>query len=125
MPRRPFASLLPDVSTGRARRLDRRNGQPRDYLVEPERFGFPLTVTACLPPGGDKQSAQVAWIQHEVCARLRSEAGRGPGHRLGERFGFSRQYWSLCMNGHAWMGETLLAAAISEILALPIPDLAP
>lgn len=113
------------MTTGRAHRLDRRSGQPRDYLQEPERFGFPVPVHRRTPAGADQRSAEVAWVQHQVCARLRILNGRGPGQRLGDRFGFSRQYWSLCMNGHAWMGETLLAAAVSEILALSRPGLAP
>lgn len=80
-----------------------------------------MAALPCMPAGGDDRSAQVAWIQHLLCAQLRARAGRGPGQRLASRFGFSRQHWSLCMTGQAWMGETLLAAAISELLALPAP----
>lgn len=107
----------------RSRRLDHRTLYPRDYLRDSHQFGVVPDAALRLPPGGDPRSLQVAFVQHELALRLRDSArtGVGPGASLGRRFGFSRQHWSRCLRGEAWMGATILAAAVSAVLRLPNP----
>jgi len=93
------------------RRLDRRLLLPRDYLADPFQFGHHPHPVWVLPPGGDHRSLRVAMVQHDVALLVRTHCPRA-GERVARRFGFSRQYWSKCTGGRAWMGETLLAAAI-------------
>ncbi|GAA1243230.1 hypothetical protein FB474_2379 [Oryzihumus leptocrescens] len=102
----------------RKRRLDRRNLLPRDYLADPFIFGHRLGVTTVLPPGGDPVSQAVALVQHHVAVLVRQEQQleRFTARRTTARFGFSKQYWSLCLLGYEWMGETVLAAAVSVAL---------
>jgi hypothetical protein len=91
--------------------LDRRLLLPREYLVDPYRFGTDLTPQWVLPPGGDQRSLRVAMVQHDIARLLRSHCPR-IGQRVGDRFAFSRQQWSKCTRGQAWMGPTVLSGAI-------------
>jgi hypothetical protein len=100
----------------RRRRLDTRNLRPRDYLLNPFQFGHISPVTPVLPPGGDLKSQRVALVQHELALRVRGLSGPSTTRDLTARFGFSRSYWNDCLLGKKWMGETMLAAAVSLVL---------
>ena len=54
----------------------------------------------------------VAQVQHVLACLVRDRGDRSAAARVSARFGFSKQYWSRCLHGEAWMGETVLAAAI-------------
>jgi hypothetical protein len=107
------------VST-RRRRLDARTLTPRDYLQDPFEFGRQPQPQPVLPTSGDTVSLEVALVQHELARLARLWAPPSARAHVVQRFGFSRQYWSLCLLGQAWMGETVMAAAVS--LLLPGPD---
>jgi hypothetical protein len=100
----------------RRRRLDRRSLQPRDYLVDQWAFGRTWRVASTTPTGGDERSRRVALVQHRLACRIRDEGDRAAARSVTERFAFSKQYWTLCLNGQAWMGETVLAAAVELVL---------
>lgn len=103
----------------RRSRLDHRTLQPRDYCLDPFRYGHDPGARFHLPPSGDRVSLEVAKVQHQLACLLRSQPDPGRVGRLTSVFGFSKQYWSLCTSGQAWMGETVLAAAVSAFLVLP------
>ena len=109
---------LPAMAS-RGRRLDRRTLLPRDYLDDPFTFGRATAVAWRRPAGGDEASRQVAMVQHQVAFLVGQRQDRTAAHRVSARFGFSKQYWSLCLHGQAWMGETVLAAAVSILLNEP------
>lgn len=92
------------------RHLDaRRRLRPRDYLTDPWAFGL-RPATATVPDDGDDISCQIAILQHRLV-----RAWRASGTRSGvlcERFGISRQVWSLTTRGERWAGETVLAALV-------------
>ncbi|MGZ6771750.1 MAG: hypothetical protein ACXVGA_04375 [Mycobacteriaceae bacterium] len=111
------ASTFPGMPNRRSR-LDHRTLHPRDYCLDPFRYGHDPAAQFHLPPVGDRTSLEVARIQHRLACLLRSHPDPGRAGRLTVVFGFSKQYWSLCTSGQAWMGETVLAAAISAVLAL-------
>lgn len=64
------------------------------------------------PPGGDRTSAAVAQLQHELVVAWRAQERRPSGAELGRRFGFSKQTWSRTVLGQRWVGETLMTAFI-------------
>ena len=101
----------------RARRhlLDRRTLLPRDYLVPPERFGT-AGASSALPDGGDPVSCRVAVVQHELACALHRRNDHHLATRVATTFGFSTSFWSDCLLGKSWMGETVLAAAVSALL---------
>lgn len=101
------------------RLLDRRTLTPRDYLVDPWEFGVRVDVEIRLPAGGDARSRAVAEVQHLLACRVRRLGDRGAAARVSLRFGFSKQHWSNCLLGHAWMGETGMAAAVWLLLEHP------
>ena len=74
-----------------------------------------------MPRAGDARSLAVAGVQHRVACLVRYRGDRHAAAVVTEQFGFSKQYWSLCLSGQAWMGETVLAAAIG-LLVEPPPD---
>lgn len=100
----------------RRRRLDTRNLRPREYLLNPYQFGHHSPVAAVLPAGGDLTSQRVALVQHELSMRVRQLSGPSTTREVTAEFGFSRSYWNDCLLGKAWMGETMLAAAVSVVL---------
>lgn len=114
----PTASTFPRMPTRRSR-LDHRNLQPRHYCIDPFRYGHDPRARFQLPPSGDRTSLEVAKVQHQLACLLRSHPDPGRVRRLTSVLGFSKQYWSLCSSGQAWMGETVLAAAVSTVLAPP------
>lgn len=61
-------------------------------------------------------SQRVAMVQHQLAVAIRNRHSRSTTRTVTRAFGFSKQYWSLCLLGKAWMGETLLAAAVSVVL---------
>ncbi|GAA1236336.1 hypothetical protein GCM10009657_09950 [Oryzihumus leptocrescens] len=99
----------------RRRRLDARTLHPRDYLRDPHQFGSHPHPTWRLPPGGDPRSLQVAAIEHQVARLVRERGSRDTAAQVCARFGFSRSFWGDCLAGRAWMGETVLAAALSAL----------
>lgn len=103
--------------------------RPLDYFVDPVLFGVSDTVAGRLPEQGDVASQRAATVQHHLVVVLRGRArpGTGPGARLGRVFGFSRQHWSDCIAGRAWMRENTLLAAHALLLGIhdqlePRPD---
>jgi hypothetical protein len=105
----------------RRRLLDTRTLHPRDYVRAPFGFGRDPHPQPVLPPGGDRVSLEVALVQHELVRQVRAWSRPSDAARVTARFGFSRQWWSLCLLGEAWMGETVMAAAVSLVLPPPGP----
>jgi hypothetical protein len=95
----------------RSRPLDRRLLQPREYLGDPHQFGADPVPQWVLPPGGDERSLRVAMVQHDIARLLGIHCPR-IGQQVGNRFAFSRQQWSKCCRGQAWMGQTVLSGAL-------------
>lgn len=107
----PLTRTVRAMSTSR-RRLDQRSLLPRDYLADPHLFGRNHHPGWVLPPGGDLVSQRVAQVQHFLATEVRERGSRGTARVVTTRFAFSKQYWSVCLLGKAWMGETVLAAAV-------------
>jgi hypothetical protein len=107
----------------RRHRLDQRSLLPRDYLTDPWQFGHGLDVAAVLPTGGDRISLQVARVQHLLVCHIRAHGASHTTATVTAAFGFSKQYWSRCLLGYTWMGETVFAAATGLLLDSPPPDL--
>jgi len=105
-----------DHRVSRRRRLDNRSLFPRDYLLEPHRFGSDPDATTILPAGGDPVSLAVAVVQHRLACVIRARDDPNLARVVTRRFSFSKSFWSRCMLGQSWMGETVLAAAISVLL---------
>ena len=101
-----------DMSS-RRRLLDARSLRPRDYLVDPYQYGSHPDPHWRLPRAGDRRSLQVAMVEHHVALLVRTYGGRHLATEVGRRFGFTKSYWSDCLQGRAWMGETVLAAAVA------------
>jgi hypothetical protein len=94
------------------RRLDQRRLLPCDYLANRHQFGRHPNPEWVLPPEGDLVSQRVAQVQHDLAVQLRDRQVRSVAKDVTTRFAFSKQYWSACLLGQAWMGETVLAAAV-------------
>ncbi|WP_157605838.1 hypothetical protein [Phycicoccus sp. Soil802] len=94
------------------RRLDQRRLLPRDYLLDPHHFGRADDPKWVLPEGGDLVSQRVAEVQHHIAKEVGGRRSPGLARVVTARFEFSKQYWSACLLGKAWMGETVLAAAV-------------
>jgi hypothetical protein len=99
-----------------SRRLDTRSLVPRDYVANPNDFGRASRPEWVLPAGGNIRSLRVAMVTHEVVFRVRALRDRRLAARVCARFGFSKQVWSRSLLGQEWMGELVLAAAVSEAL---------
>lgn len=106
---------LPRMSS-RKRPFDKRSRRPRDYFSEPADFGRDDTTRSVLPPDGDQRSGDVALVQHQLVFAMGYPRDRATTKRVTKRFGFSKQHWSDCLLGKAWMGDTVLAAAVSVLL---------
>ena len=104
------------------RLLRTRSLAPRDYLADPFQFGRASAPRWVLPVGGDVRSLQVAMVTHGVVVLVRGLRDRRLAGRVCARFGFSKQLWSRCLLGETWMGEVVLAAAVSELLGAPCPQ---
>lgn len=110
----------------RLSRLDRRSLQPEDYLTDPARFGSRLAVKLVVPAGGDKVSLEVALVQHRLSFALVHPRDPKRAAAVKDKFGFSPSWWSKCLHGKGWMGETVLAAAVGALLdTLPDPETDP
>ncbi|GAB3077725.1 hypothetical protein [Pedococcus soli] len=99
-----------------SRSLGHRSLVPRAYLHDQYQFGLDPRPAWTLPANGDPRSLQVAMVTHDVVLALRSRSDRELARRVCQRFGFSKQLWSRCLLGESWMGETVLAAAVSELV---------
>lgn len=99
-----------------SRSLALRSLVPLDYLANRGDFGLHPRPTWTLPAGGDPRSLQVAMVTHDVVLLVRNLKDRALARRVCARFGFSKQLWSRCLHGETWMGETVLAAAVSELV---------
>ncbi|MGB3763758.1 MAG: hypothetical protein WA966_11085 [Ornithinimicrobium sp.] len=106
----------------RRRPLDGRAFTPRDYLADPFEFGRSSDARTRVPDGGDARSLAVAEVQHLLACSIRQRGDRGAAARAATRFGFSKQHWSNCLLGRAWMGETAMAAAVWLLLRRSPPD---
>lgn len=96
--------------------LDRRRRLlPRDYLENPDGFGFERRPVYVVPEDGDETSAAVARLQHELVRSWRQRGCRPSGAALGRRFGFSKQTWSRTVLGQRWMGETVMTALVQAL----------
>ncbi len=96
--------------------LNRRSLRPRDYLSEPARFGRDVTIGTVLPSGGDVLSQRVALVQHQLVFAMGYPPDRGTATRVTRSFHLSKRQWRLCLLGEAWMGKTVLAAAVKVLL---------
>ena len=91
--------------------IDRqRRLQPRDYAVDPHRYGTDPRLPFHLPDGGDEHSARIAAAQHRLILRWRAIPTRPSGAQLGRTWGFSKQTWSRTINGERWAGQAVLTA---------------
>ena len=101
--------------------LDRRRQlQPLDYIEPPGAFGRRETVRVVVPEGGDRTSAIVALIQHEIVRSWHTQRGHTTDAALSRRFGFSKQTLSKVMVGERWVGETVLAILIYALRELSV-----
>ena len=95
----------------------RRTLTPREYLIDPHRFGVgrrtPFHVP--YPPGGDPVSAKIARLQHELVLAWRATRPSGAGSRDARAFGISTSTWSRTVLGERWMGETVMAAVLRSL----------
>lgn len=122
---RPRAALQPCTANAARQRLitvanmripggnaiDRqRRLKPRDYAVDPHRYGHDPKAVFHLPEGGDEHSARIAAAQHQLILRWRSMSDRPSGAELGRTWGFSKQTWSRTINGQRWAGQAALTA---------------
>ena len=98
----------------------RRRLQPRDYLVDPHRFGIDLSVRPVIPEGGDVISARIALQEHRLACRWRERTHRVSGAELGRRFGFSRQVFSRAIRGERWLGESIVCALLATVDGKPV-----
>ncbi len=105
-------------SIDRQRRL-----QPRDYAVDPHRYGHDPKLVFHLPDGGDAHSARIAAAQHHLILRWRALPARPSGAALGRAWGFSKQTWSRTINGQRWAGQAALTAlAFATARTAPGPE---
>ena len=91
----------------------RRTLTPRDYAVEPCRFGHDPDVTFRTPPGGDDTSRHVAEVIHRLVVSVRRQ--RINGSQVAARWGMSRQTWSDVLNGRHWPSMTGVAAIVAAL----------
>jgi hypothetical protein len=123
---RPSGSLTLLGMHRRRSRLDRRSLHPEDYLTDPDLFGGRLAIKLVVPLGGDPVSKEVALVQHRVSSMLSQHPDPKRAAALKAKFGFSPSWWSKCLRGRGWMGETVLAAAVGALLdTLPDPKTDP
>ena len=98
----------------------RRTLTPREYLIDPHRFGVDRSTAFRVPypPGGDPVSAKIARLQHELVLAWRTTRPSGAGSRDARAFGISTSTWSRTLLGERWMGETVMSAVLRS-LGLP------
>lgn len=96
----------------RMRPLDQLLLLPRDYLANPHQFGRHANPTWVLPTGGDQVSLHVAQLQHEVAYALWQAPTPRLTAQLTQRFGFSKQSYSLVQQGKSWAPLRIMAAQI-------------
>ena len=102
-----------------ANHLDRRRRLlPRSYFERHDDFGITPNARRIVPDAGDRASAEVAWLQHELVLEWRRRRCRPSGAAIGREFGFSKQVWSRVVTGHRWMGETV-AVVLIKVLRTP------
>lgn len=88
---------------------------PRDYAIDPYRFGDDPDVAFQVPPNGTVQSARAALLQHQLIVAWRDT---GPsGAKLARRYGLSRATWSRTATGHRWAGQLLITALVEATRA--------
>jgi hypothetical protein len=97
----------------------RRTLLPRDYLTDPEEHGDNPRARFHVPPGGDEVSLKVAQVQHALALAWRARRPPRSGTRDGAAFGLSSTVWNDCMRGDRWMRETVMAAVLYHLDALP------
>jgi hypothetical protein len=123
---RPSGSLTIPGMPKRQARLDHRSLLPNSYLNDPDLFGGRLAIKLVVPDGGDEVSRQVALVQHRLSFALVHPRNPKLAAAVQDKFGFSPSWWSKCLRGKGWMGETVLAAAVGALLdTLPDPETYP
>ena len=96
--------------------IDRRRvGRPCDYFTRPEEFGQSADAEQTCPVGGDELSASIAWIQHRLVLTWRAANSRCDTHSA-RRFGISSSTWSRSILGQRWLGETVMASIIEQVI---------
>ena len=97
----------------------RRTLLPRDYLTDPHDYGDNPQARFRIPSGGDEVSVMVARAQHALALAWRARKPARSGTRDAAAFGLSATVWNDCMRGDRWMRETVMAAVLHHLDALP------
>ena len=93
--------------------LDRqRRLTPREYALDPWKFGVDPALPFHVPTGGDEISAKVAAHQHQLVIAWRRNGARPSGAEIGRVWGFSKATVSRTMTGHRWGGQTVVTALL-------------
>lgn len=83
---------------------------PREYAIDPFRFGHDPDVAFHVPEQGTVQAARAALLQHQLVAIWRTTGTSGAA--VARRYGMSRTTWSRTATGHRWAGQLLLTALV-------------
>jgi hypothetical protein len=98
-----------------ANHLDRRRTlSPRNYFP-PGSYGKVPSARSTVPSDGDRVSAAVAQVQHDLLVLYRHQRRRGWNRRTAGAFGISDTVWQDAMAGKRWMGETVMAALLAAV----------
>jgi hypothetical protein len=69
-----------------------------------------------VPPGGDRLSADIARVEHELLVHYRNNVrSYGSRRRTARAFGISETVWAEVTAGKRWMGETVMAALLAAV----------
>ena len=68
-----------------------------------------------MPPGGDRLSADIARVEHELLLVYRQVRTYGSRRQTGRAFGISETVWGEMTAGKRWMGETVMAALLAAV----------
>jgi hypothetical protein len=68
-----------------------------------------------VPPGGDRLSADIARVEHELLLIYRQVRTYGSNRQTARAFGISETVWGEVAAGKRWMGETVIAALLAAV----------
>ena len=112
--KRQAAAPLPAVKIPGGNHLDRqRKLIPRAYI--PYGYGETPGAPWWVPPGGDRLSADIARVEHELLLVYRQLRTYGSNRQAARAFGISETVWGEVTAGKRWMGETVIAALLAAV----------